>query len=566
MKPFNLSASLQRCVPRVCIGSLLIVLLLTRAAAVGSVVDTTIGTGIGTSVPDVFGDGSNVRVQTSIVSVTYESPVLVKRDGFNYREVLGTVKGIAWGGEFQDLSGPLLPPPEPFASLSHYSYSIPFVLRWPDNWDGMLVAYAHGYTPLGFSVLFEGDLGNDNESRRFDIAEGQFVSDAAVGAKRGHAFFAINLSGLDRHGKFSAIATEGPYAGLPVNPSVDVPVWRDMALVAKRLLRQLSGQPVTRSIGVGHSGGALIMQWIASNMGFSLQAGVPLSDGGNFVTAYNPSSGTIFQGMIPLAGGGFFPVHPQFPLTARVLLISGDTDYSDVGHVRYASRLMRAGVNLPASSRIYQIRNLPHNFAEIVESTPNQNRIIAEKVGVEAGPDSERMTPFVAAAIDNLNEWLLRGTPPPRSWINGRALDQDHNGTPDRIEFTRANGTTTSVVPFVEDPAIDTFLSETYELSAAAGFPGTVVRYAEVLAALDHVSGSLSLPYLRCRLGGYEFGSEAKLIPFDDLDQHWKNFGQYKSCIEKAINDLARQQLYDKQIGKEAVFTETIISLFGKGK
>ena len=112
MKPFNLSPSLQRCVPRVCIGSLLIVLLLTRAAAVGSIVDTTIGTGIGTSVPDVFGDGSNVRVQTSIVSVTYESPVLVKRDGLNYREVLGTVKGIAWGGEFQNLSGPLLPPPE----------------------------------------------------------------------------------------------------------------------------------------------------------------------------------------------------------------------------------------------------------------------------------------------------------------------------------------------------------------------------------------------------------------------------------------------------------------------
>jgi len=541
----------------------ILVVLLIPAVAIAATVDPAIGAGIGTSVADVFGDGSGVPVHTSITSVTYENPVVVKRNGLNYIEVLGVIHGTGWGGEFQDLSGPLLPPPEPFPSLSHYTYNIPFVLRWTANWDGTLVAYAHGYTPLSFSVLFDSDLGNDNEARRSDIAEGQFVSDAVVGETRHHAFFAINLSGLDRNGGFSAVASEGPFAGSPINPAVDVPVWRDSALVAKRLLHKLSRRSVTRTIGVGHSGGALIMQWIASNQGFSVDGGFPILDGGNFVNAYDPTSGTIFEGVIPLAGGGFFPVHPQFPLTARMILIGGSTDYAAVDEVNYAGRLQRAGVNLNASLRIYQIRNLPHNFAEIVESTPNTNRDIAEHGGVPPSPDAERMAPMVAAAIDNMDTWLGRGILPPRSWIDGVALDDNHDGLADRIQFSRADGTLTSAYPFVEAPRIDTFLGDTFELSAAAGLPGTVARYSEVLAGLHHVPNALSLPYLRCRLGGYQFAGDATLVPFADLNRRWKNFGQYKSQVEQAMNDLAREGLYDKQLGDKSVFTEKILSLFG---
>ena len=108
--------------------------------------------------------------------------------------------------------------------------------------------------------------------------------------------------------------------------------------------------------------------------------------------------------------------------------------------MNYAGRLQRAGVNLNTSTRIYQIRNLPHNFSEIVESTPNINALL-EGFGVIIGNDSERMAPFVAVAIDNMNAWLVGGTPPPRSWINGRSLDDDNNGVPDRIEFARADVT-----------------------------------------------------------------------------------------------------------------------------
>src|SRR5262245_30575799 len=107
-------------------------------------IDTEIGHDIGTSVADVFGDGSNVSVNTSIASVTYGPPVLINRDKLSYYEVLGSVQGTGWGGAFQDLSEPPFPPPEQFPSLSHYAYSVPFVLRWPLRWDGTLVHYAHG--------------------------------------------------------------------------------------------------------------------------------------------------------------------------------------------------------------------------------------------------------------------------------------------------------------------------------------------------------------------------------------------------------------------------------------
>jgi hypothetical protein len=169
------------------------------STALAVTVDTEIGDGIGTSVPDVFGDGSNATVNTSISSVTYEEPVLVKRDGVRYYEVLGTVEEVGWGGEFQDLEAP--GPAEPFAAFAHYSYSMPFVLRWAVGWDGTLVHYQHGYSALDLSVLFDEFLGNDNEARRFDIAEGGYVSDVVVDKKRKHAFFAINLSGLDRNGE-----------------------------------------------------------------------------------------------------------------------------------------------------------------------------------------------------------------------------------------------------------------------------------------------------------------------------------------------------------------------------
>jgi hypothetical protein len=538
--------------------------LAAPSTALAVTVDTEIGDGIGTSVPDVFGDGSNVAVDTSITSVTYEEPVLVNRHGLRYYEVLGTVEGVGWGGEFQDLEAPPPPqqPPPPEPAFSHYSYSMPFVLRWAPDWDGTLVHYQHGFSSLRLSVRLDAVLGNDNEARRFDIAEGGYVSDVVVDNPRKHAFFAINLSGLGRNGEFTAIAAEGPFEGMPLNASVDVPITRDMSQVAERLLMKLSQRAVERTIGTGHSGGALITQFMASNRGLALLAGIPLLDGGNFRTAYDPSSGTIFEGIIPLAGGDIL-VNPAFPLTAKAIMIGGETDYSNTAHVIYADRLLRNGVDLNADVRIYFIRNLPHAFAEIVESTPNGNRAFEQLFGFAPEADAEHLRPVVAAAIDNMVDWLVAGRPPPRSFITGQPIDEDDDGVPDRIAFSRADGSTTSVVPYVEDPTIDEFFGEVFEFSTDQ--VGTaVVRYAEVLEALDHESDALSLPQLQCRVGGYSFEADAVLVPFPDLSAHWKNFGRYKSCVEHAISDLSRMGVYDKKIGKHVVFTEEILSLFGR--
>ena len=47
--------------------------------------------------------------------------------------------------------------------------------------------------------------------------------------------------------------------------------------------------------------------------------------------ACDPGPGTIFEGVIPIAGGGFFPIHPAFPLSAKTILLSGHADHAGAG-------------------------------------------------------------------------------------------------------------------------------------------------------------------------------------------------------------------------------------------
>jgi hypothetical protein len=116
-------------------------------------------------------------------------------------ETTGSVRGIGWGGRKDPLEGP-----GPSVSAhAHYAYDVPFVLRWPRNFDGTLVYYQHGYPGLGLSLLAESYLGEGNEARRFDEVESRYVSDGALAARRGHALFAPNLEGCGAT-RFSVIA------------------------------------------------------------------------------------------------------------------------------------------------------------------------------------------------------------------------------------------------------------------------------------------------------------------------------------------------------------------------
>src|SRR5262245_5036082 len=107
----------------------LIVLLCAAAGggldpAFADTVDTEIGAGIVTAVDDVLGPGSGVSMRTSITSVTYAEPRLVRRDGLVYMETTGSVQGVGWGG----IKDPLEAPGPRLSALAHYAYQVPFVL------------------------------------------------------------------------------------------------------------------------------------------------------------------------------------------------------------------------------------------------------------------------------------------------------------------------------------------------------------------------------------------------------------------------------------------------------
>ncbi len=540
-----------------CLGGFLYVVLAFPVLLPAGTVDPGLGTGIGTSVADAFGDGSNVAISTSVTSVAYEDPRRVSRDGITYFEVIGSIRGIGWGGIHQEIGQ--LPPAPPVNAFSHYDYAIPFVLRWPADFDGTLVYYGHGFATLDDTLFFDSVLGPDNGGRRYE-SEATYVSDVALAAGRRHGFFAPNLGGIGRDGEFTALAVEGPFSGEPLVTSIDVPVVRDMVLAAERLLERMAGRAVDRILGTGHSGGALVMQFIGGGVTTAL-FGPPLAvfTGGNFTQAYDPASGTIFDGFVPLAGSDV-RVNARYPATAPMILVGGTADYAAVDMVSYAGRLLNNGVPLDAMVRIYHLANMPHAFAEIVESAPNQVRFIEDLLGIHIGREGDRMAPVVAAALDGLLAWVMNGVAPPPSRIAGLPADTDGDGIPDAIRFPQQGGGTTSLFPYVEDPAIDVTFAQQFELSAAAG--GLVDRYARVLAEHQHVQGSLVLPYQSCRLGGYELGATATLVPFQDLRERWPGFGDYNSCLKQAVAELGESGLYDRKTAARVIVTEYIRGLF----
>jgi hypothetical protein len=501
--------------------------------------DTTLGQGIGTAIPDVFGDGSGVAIATSVAAVTYGDPIHVHRGGLNYWEVTGTIRGIGWGGEWEDPG----PPPTPFDALVHYAYDVPFVLRWPASWDRTLIYYSHGRTSLGLLTLAESGLGAANEGRHLEH-EGDFVADAVLAPLRGHAYFAANLNGLKGDGSFSILGLEPPFLDEPLKATLDVPLARDLVQVATRLLAKLTGRSTTRVIGTGHSAGALVMQYLDGGLTDSPNSGIVTFSGGDFTVPYDASSGTLFHAFVPLAGGNF-RLHPAFPMAAPMLMIGGLAEFSAFDSVLYARRLLVAGVDINASFRTYQVRNLPHSWAEIVESTPNLNAFLGGVLGLTIHADGDRMQPVVAAVIDAAVALLKSGAPPPVSRIDGVGLDTDATPGPDAIGFAQADGTLTSLLPSVFDPSLDVYDGFQFEVSVAGGFPNSVPRYLQVRAAHPN-EPALSLPKVTCRLGGFrisEILSDSELLPFD-FAAHWKNEGAYRACVTHAVNELRAQRLY----------------------
>jgi hypothetical protein len=511
-------------------------------------------TGIGTTIGDVYGDGSAVAVASSVTSVRYNAPVRVRHGQLEFLEVTGTIQGVGWGGEWQELGGPSAI----VDATSHYAYDIPFVLRWPQAFDGTLIYYSHGRASLSLLMLAESVIGAANEGRRNEL-EGDFVSWAMLAGNRRHAFFSPNLSGLKADGTFSMRALDGPFAGQPVAGTVDAVTARDLARAARRLLEALTAKPVTATVGAGHSAGALVMQFLNGGQSMILdddRFGTRLLTGGDYNTPYDPASGRIFDAFVALAPSEV-TVNRAQPVAAPILMIAGQAEFAGINSVLYARRVRRAGGDL-ARVRVYQVRNLPHNWAEIVESTPNLNQMFADVFGVSPHADGDRMQPVVAAVLDRAVDWATQGIPAPVSRIEGTAVDLDGNGTPDALAFFYATGGFTTSVPAVDDASLD--IIEGFTVDTA--FDAVTGRYLEALAALAHESAALSLPSETCRLGGFvisEAFSDSRLIPFSAMSSHWQTFGRYESCLARGVAALASTRLYDPAFAPDASLGKALI-------
>lgn len=522
-----------------------------RAAAQETVLPVS---GIGTTIADVYGDGSGTGVASSVASITHRQPVRVRRDNTEFLEVTGSIQGIGWGGEWQESGGP-----NPIADVtSHYAYDIPFVLRWHPAFDGTLIYYSHGRASLSLLMLAESVIGPANEGRRNE-REGDFVSAAMLTGNRRHAFFAPNLGGLKADGTFSMRALDGPFAGQPLAGTVDAVTARDLARAAKRLLQTLTGTPVTTTVGTGHSAGALIMQFLNGGQSMILddqRFGTRLLTGGNYHTPYDAGSGRIFDAFVPFAPAEV-TVNRAQPASAPMLMIAGQAEFAGVNSMLYARRVARAGGDL-GRLRVYQVRNLPHNWAEIVESTPNLNQMFLDLFGAAPQAGGDRMQPVVAAVIDRAVDWAAGGTAAPPSRIEGRGLDLTGDGLPDALAFPYANGGFTTAVPAVDDSVLDTYAG----FIADTAFDIVTPRYLEPLPAMLHEPGALSLPGVTCRLGGFvisEGFSDATLVPFANMAARWKSFGEYQACVAAQLIALSRTGLYDAAFAPDSAPAKALV-------
>ena len=510
--------------------------------------------GIGTSIPDVYGDASGVSVATTVTSIAYTLPVRVRRDHVELLEVTGSIKGVGWGGEWQMPGGP-----NPIVDVtSHYSYDIPFVLRWHPAFDGTLIYYSHGRASLSLLLLAESVIGEANEGRRNE-REGDFIASAMLEGSRRHAFFAANLSGLKKDGSFSMRALDGPFAGEPLAGTVDAVTARDLARAGKHLMEVLTGKPVKTTVGMGHSAGALIAQFLDSGQSMILDEdrfGTRLLTGGDFNTPYEPASGRIFDAFVALAPSEV-TVNRAQPLAAPMLMIAGQAEFAGVNSLLYARRVARAGGDL-GLLRVYQVRNLPHNFAEIVESTPNLNQMFADLFGAAPQADGDRMKPVIAAVLDRAVDWAARGTPAPASRIEGKGVDLDGDGLTDALAFPYANGGFTTAVPAVDDSTLDRYDGFT----ADTAFDIVTSRYLEPLAGMVYDPAALSLPFETCRLGGFvisEAFSDSTFVPFTNMAERWKSFGDYRACLASQLTALSQTGLYDVAYAPDAARAKALI-------
>lgn len=480
-------------------------------------------------------------VSTRIRQVTLSPPTSVRRYGLHYTEVRGEIEGIGWGG---DTDAGLL--------TAHYAYRLPYVLRIPPGWDGTLVVHRHGVGPTALWRALEQTLGPRNFGRTFHETADRFVSDVALHPDRRWAFFAVNQTPVEPGGRLNTrlVPDDPSQEGAPVHSMWDVPIGRDTAMLAKRLLKVLRGREAAITLGTGHSAGAFV--------NFMLNAGIdplrgsdPILAGDNFIRPYDPSSGRIFDGFIWFAGGAPVPAVPVDPargVSAPTLFVVGEAEVLTQAAVRQVKEgLIDQGLDAASWSRIYMARNVPHIDADLVLIINRHGPDFADLFGLPRSfyfGGGERLKPLSAALLDALKGWATLGNPPPVSIFNGEAVG-------DGLRFPQAGSASTSRIPYVDDPVLDQLLGPSFETQGNAAL---VERWVAVRQALAAATGSIVLPETACRRGRFVFISQgpigAQFLPFDEpaFLGRWGSSAAHQSCRVQSADGLAAEGLYDPTV------------------
>ncbi len=473
-------------------------------------------------------------ISTSVSRVTLSAPVSIDRLGLVYAEIRGTIEGVGWGGM-------------PLSLRCHYAYELPYLLRIPPDWDGGLVIHRPGAAELEVFERLETDFGDRSLGRIFHESRDRLISDVAVHPGRRWAFFAVNQVGVAPGGAHNTrlLGEPGCPEGMPTQSMVDVPIARDHALLAQRLLRVLEGREPAMTLGTGHSAGAPVHFLLNAGVDHRRDGG-PIRAGDNHRTPYDPASGRIFDGFLWMQsafGGRPLPADLAGGLSVPTIFLDTEADRAMVGSVSTIHQLIvNSHVDVTALSRLYTVRNIPHSTADGVLSLNREGTDYTNPERPEYFKGGgERLRPVTAALLDALANWTMRGIPPPPSIFNGEVLT-----APDRIEFHRTGPPATSF-PYVDDERVDSYDQPPPIV------PGPELRtaWSNVRAALGGVVGSIVLPETACRRGAFHFfgagpiGTHFQPFTASAFLDAWGSSAAHQSCRVQTVDALVAAGLYD---------------------
>lgn len=538
---------------------------------------------------------SERSIQTFVTEVSFSEPVLIRRTGVEYSEVTGTIKGVGWGGE------------NGYVRLeSHYTYTLPYVLRIPVGWRGTLVVFRHGSAPLTFWKGSETSFGPRNTGRVFHESADRFISDVALAPSRRWAFFAVNYTPYAVAGRLSnyllpgtdddndgrvdedpgqdddldGLEDEDPRDGVdndldglidedgavdddrdgvvnedpgrtPVHVMVDATLGRDTTLVARHLLRVITSRTPAVTLGTGHSAGANQNMVVNTGIDPNRVTGRQTRTGDNFVDAYNPASEKIFDGFVAFGGGGgvnVLPIEPARGLSAPTLFIAGEADAASIAMIRQVKEMIDRGLDAPSFARVYMARNVAHIDSDYVR-------------GLRWGPltpfprgAADRLKPLSAALLDALRRWVVEGTAPPPSVISGTPMDLNGDGAVDSVRFPQSSkpepGFSFSF-PYVDDPSLDRASGAVTSLQNNAPLSSL---WGAVQHALNARIDSIFLPETACRRGKFVLGVVGPVVTqFEAFDAatfvgRWGAAAAHQTCRVQTVDALVDLGLYDPTV------------------